>query len=181
MGQWYQFYHHNDLSTNFDKNRSIRVDSLFFNEDGTIQKVISTLYGVGLTEATKEIQIDRYSQKSDQGVSNAFLDEQDTVNRSEGWKTIFESKDAWIQYNSVDFGNTELKKVNMKAFSAAGGTVQTRLNSLKGPVLAEMVVPGGGHRRTVTAPVSSFSPGIHNLFVMPEDQSAFEIDWLNFE
>src|SRR5690606_17787954 len=31
--QWYLFYHHNDLSPGFDKNRSIRVDSLFFNED----------------------------------------------------------------------------------------------------------------------------------------------------
>jgi len=39
--QWYLFYHHNDFSPEFDKNRSIRVDSLFFNEDGTIQKVIS--------------------------------------------------------------------------------------------------------------------------------------------
>ena len=38
--QWYLFYHHNDLSPKFDKNRSIRVDSLFFNEDGTIRKVI---------------------------------------------------------------------------------------------------------------------------------------------
>ena len=39
-GQWYLFYHHNDLSPQFDKNRSVRVDSLFFNDDGTIRKVI---------------------------------------------------------------------------------------------------------------------------------------------
>lgn len=36
--QWYLFYHHNDYSPEFDKNRSARVDSLFFNPDGTIQK-----------------------------------------------------------------------------------------------------------------------------------------------
>ena len=29
--QWYLFYHHSDLSPNFDKNRSVRVDSLFFD------------------------------------------------------------------------------------------------------------------------------------------------------
>lgn len=180
-GQWYLFYHHNDLSPNFDKNRSIRVDSLFFNEDGTIQKVIPTLRGVGLTNATKKIQIDRYSQKSEQGVSIEFLDEQDTVNRSEGWKTIFDSKDAWIQYNSVDFGTKALKKVKVKALSETGGTVQIRLNSLMGPMLAEIDVPGGGQWKTVSAPVTLFRPGIHNLFVMPKDQSAVEIDWLNFE
>jgi len=35
-GKWYLFYHHNDLSPHFDKNRSVRIDSLFFNPDGTI-------------------------------------------------------------------------------------------------------------------------------------------------
>ncbi|NIT55591.1 MAG: family 43 glycosylhydrolase, partial [Aliifodinibius sp.] len=73
-GQWYLFYHHNDYSPDFDKNRSIRIDSLFFNADGSIQKVKPTLRGVGLTEATSKIQIDRYSRLSEDGVSIAFLD-----------------------------------------------------------------------------------------------------------
>ena len=49
--QWYLFYHHNDYSPHFDKARSIRADSLFFNADGTIQKVIPTLRGIGVTKA----------------------------------------------------------------------------------------------------------------------------------
>jgi len=40
-GQWYAFYHNSSLS-NFDWLRSICVDKLYFNEDGTIQKVIQT-------------------------------------------------------------------------------------------------------------------------------------------
>lgn len=52
--QWYLFYHHNDLSPNFDKNRSARIDSLFFNAHGIIKKVIPTLRGVGVTDATKK-------------------------------------------------------------------------------------------------------------------------------
>ena len=83
-GQWYLFYHHNDLSPDFDKNRSIRADSLFFNEDGTIQKVIPTLRGVGITDAARKIQIDRYSAISKEGASIAYLD---TVRKQEGWKT----------------------------------------------------------------------------------------------
>ena len=51
--QWYLFYHNNDLSPKFDKNRSIRMDSLFFNTDGSIRKVIPTLRGAGLTLASK--------------------------------------------------------------------------------------------------------------------------------
>jgi beta-xylosidase len=53
--QWYLFYHHNDLSPHFDKNRSTRIDSLFFNEDGTIRKVIPTLRGAGITNASQKI------------------------------------------------------------------------------------------------------------------------------
>lgn len=40
-GQWYSFYHNSSLS-NHDWLRSICVDKLYFNEDGTIQKVIQT-------------------------------------------------------------------------------------------------------------------------------------------
>jgi len=58
-GQWYLFYHDNPLSPKFDKNRSICIDSLFFNADGTIRKVTPTLRGVGLTDARQQIEIDR--------------------------------------------------------------------------------------------------------------------------
>ena len=111
--QWYLFYHHNDLSPNFDKNRSVRIDSLFFNADGSIKKVIPTLRGVGVTDASKEIQIDRYSNKSE-GVSIDFLD---TTNRFLGWKTVFNKPGAWVQYNSVDFGKKALKTVTIRAIS----------------------------------------------------------------
>ena len=72
--QWYLFYHHNDLSPRFDKNRSVRVDSLFFNSDGTIQKVQPTLRGVGLTPAISTIEIDRYSALGSSGVRIEFND-----------------------------------------------------------------------------------------------------------
>src|SRR5664280_3877370 len=73
-GQWYLFYHDKDYSPKFDKNRSVRIDSLFFNSDGTIRKVIPTLRGVGITSALQKIEIDRYSLKSETGVSIVFLD-----------------------------------------------------------------------------------------------------------
>ncbi|MCK4750452.1 MAG: hypothetical protein KAT15_25520 [Bacteroidales bacterium] len=63
-GQWYLFYHNSDL---YFRNhpgddtgqgwqgvhpfrRSICVDSLFYNEDGTIQQVIPTIEGIGRIE-----------------------------------------------------------------------------------------------------------------------------------
>ena len=65
---------HNDLSPQFDKNRSVRIDSLFFTDDGAIQKVIPSLRGVGVTTAASKITINQYSLKNPEGVSIALVD-----------------------------------------------------------------------------------------------------------
>jgi GH43 family beta-xylosidase len=176
--QWYLFYHNNDLSPNFDKNRSVRVDSMFFNADGTIRKVIPTLRGVGLTEASQKIQIDRYSRISDKGVSVAFLD---TSKRFDGWKTVFDSGDSWIQYNSVDFGKKSFKSVNVRASSKTGGTLQLRLNSADGPMLAKVNIPKGEEWNTIKTSLSKNYPGIHHIVIQQIGNNDVEIDWISFE
>src|SRR5664279_315347 len=131
--QWYLFYHQNDLSPKFDKNRSVRIDSLSFNADGTIRKVIPTLRGVGLTAASKLIQIDRYSRMSNKGVFIAFID---SLNAFRGWKTVFTARNAWIQYNSVDFRKGCYKTVIIRSFSNDGGGLILCLDNEDGPVVA---------------------------------------------
>ncbi len=177
-GQWYLFYHHNDLSPKFDKNRSIRIDSLFFNEDGTIRKVIPTLRGVGLTDAARNIQIDRYSRISETGASIAFLD---TLNTFAGWKTVFEQKNAWIQYNSVDFGSKKLKSVYVKAASPSGGMLQIRLDGVDGPVIATVKIPKSADWNVFKAPLKKYRPGVHHLTVVSAADTPVEIDWLSFK
>jgi len=176
--QWYLFYHHNDYSPKFDKNRSIRVDSLFFQADGTIKKVKPTLRGVGLTDAGKEIQIDRYSSISDKGTSVDLLD---STNTFKGWKTIFNSLGAWTQYNSVDFGSKKFKSVNIRAASGEGGIVQIRLNNAKGPVVATVEIPKGKDWSILKVKLTSFKPGIHNVVVTTNNETPIEIDWVSFE
>jgi len=175
--QWYLFYHHNDYSPKFDKNRSIRVDSLFFDADGKIQKVMPTLRGVGVTSANEIIQLDRYSKLSKNGASIALLD---TVNTFTGWKTILKTPEAWVQYNTVDFGSNKLKTVKVKAQSENGGTLQIRLDKVDGPVIAEVKIPKGKSWNTVEAKVSKFQSGIHNLVAVLKD-SPVEIDWVQFQ
>ena len=177
-GQWYLFYHHNDLSPRFDKNRSVRIDSLFFNADGTIQKVIPTLRGVGLTDASKKIQIDRYSCKSDTGISIAFLD---TSNTFEGWKAILDAKNAWIQYNGVDFGNKKYQSLEVRALSKTGSALQIRLDTPDGLVIAKVNIPKSNEWNIVSSPVVEYDPGIHNLIVNLLDNKNVEIDWVSFK
>ena len=177
-GQWYLFYHHNDLSPHFDKNRSVRIDSLFFNEDGTIRKVIPTLRGVGITDASKEIQIDRYSLKSNEGVSIAFLD---TTNTFGGWKTILDTAKAWIQYNGVDFGSNKFNSVTIRAMSKTGGTIQLRLDKVDGPVIAQVKIPESSEWNVVNSLLLKHQPGMHNLVVQSENNNNIEIDWVKFK
>lgn len=175
--QWYLFYHNNDLSPKFDKNRSIRVDSLSFNDDGTIKKVIPTLRGVGITEAASEIQIDRYSRISDKGCTISFLD---STNVFKGWKTLFGAKDSWIQYNAVNFGSKKLKSVQVSAMSQLGGTLQIRLDKADGTLLAEIKIPGGTGWNTVDSGKLNFQKGIHNLVVILKDKGPVEVHWIQF-
>lgn len=176
-GQWYLFYHHNDLSPKFDKNRSVRVDSLFFHPDGTIQKVIPTLRGVGITDARKEIQLDRYSSLSGKGASIDFID---STNTFKGWKTILGDNGAYVQYNRVDFGNTKPKTVKVNAASATGGKLLVRTGSPKGTVLAEIKVPKGTQWKETSASLKNAPAGVQDLFVSLEGKGNVEIDWIQF-
>jgi hypothetical protein len=178
--QWYLFYHHNDLSPKFDKNRSVRIDSLSFAADGSIRKVKPTLRGVGLTDARQKIQLDRYSRLSEQGAAIAFLD---TANTFQGWKTVFAGSSGWVQYNGVAFGARKPKTVLLRGASSAGATLQIRLDNAAGPVIAEVTVPKGSAWQDIKAPVLAFKPGTHALFVAPKSKTgaAVEVDWVSFE
>ncbi len=177
-GQWYLFYHHNDLSPSFDKNRSVRIDSLFFNDDGTIRKVVPTLRGVGVTDASSNIQIDRYGSKSDKGVSVDFLD---TLNRFEGWKVRLDAGTAWIQYNGVDFGGGKYSTAEVRAASKTGAKVQLRLDDVNGPMMAEIQISPSSNWKTISTPLSACQPGTRNLVVLLKEDASVEIDWVRFK
>jgi hypothetical protein len=171
------FYHNKDYSPNFDKARSVRADSLFFNEDGTIKKVIPTLRGIGITNATAPIQIDRFSAKSEE-VAIDFLD---TTNRFQGWKTTFSKQNTWIQYNSVDFGKKPLKNISLRVIAESGGLLQIRTGGMNGTVIAEVKVPKSNDWKVIKIPVKKAPAGVQNLVVVSNDNNRTEVDWMKFE
>jgi hypothetical protein len=174
--QWYLFYHHNDYSPNFDKNRSARADSLTFNADGTIQKVIPTLRGVGVTKATSEIQLDRYTALGG-GASIEYLNR--WTNTFDGWKTILSRQGDWVQYNSVEFAAP--KKLMARVLAPRGGSFKVTTGSAEGAAIAEVTIPAGNPEwMVIEAPVTGSVNGVQNLFVVNSGWSA-EIDWITFQ
>jgi hypothetical protein len=176
-GQWYLFYHDKDLSPSFDKNRSMRADKLFFNADGTIQKVIPTLRGVGLVQATSPIQIDRYSATSGEGVAVSFVDE---ANPHAGWKTTFSGAKSWVRFNEVDFGRGAQKTLDVRAKAASGAALEIRLDGPDGPVMGRVEVGPGTEWKTASAAAKSIPAGVHDLVVTPVGDRAVEVDWVSF-
>jgi hypothetical protein len=195
--QWYLFYHHNDYSPGFDKARSVRADSLFFNGDGTIRKVVPSLRGIGITQSSEQIQVDRYSAIGS-GASIVFLDSAD---KFRGWKTIFEKEDAWIQYNTVAFGKatvasgkaivafakTAASTLSLRAASASGATLVIRTTDPSGPtgptgpVIAEITIPPGSDWGVIKKTIPGIRSGIRNLVVQSKTGGRVELDWISFE
>jgi beta-xylosidase len=187
-GQWYLFYHDKQLSPNFDRNRSVRIDYLYFNDDGSIKKVIPTLRGVGIADATSKIQIDRYSDISEAGVSTSFIN---TNNTFEGWKISLNGKNTWVKFDRVDFGKRSffgrlfglhnLKSVNIRAQSATGGVVEIRADKVDGPVLARVEIGKGADWQVVNAKATGAPSGVHDLVVTHNEDHNVDLDWISFQ
>ena len=184
-GKWYLFYHHNDYSPNFDKNRSVCIDELTFNEDGSINLVTPTKRGVGVTKATSKIELDRYSKIADQ--NHAWIEFLRTESPFEGWKTVFRNNDSsrnpiWVEYDRVDFGEKPLDSVLVRVQSNVGGRVEIHADSLEGPVIATVDIPGkgGGEWQEIKSPVTSQLTGTHDLVVNMRSGLLMYIDWIKF-
>jgi beta-xylosidase len=177
-GQWYLFYHDKDLSPNFDKNRSVHADYLTFNDDGTIQKVIPTLRGVGIVDAKSKIQIDRYSDISQDGVSVSFLNPTDTF---EGWKISLDGKNTWVKFDRVDFAGYKLKSINVRSLSSTGGTIEIHLDKPDGALLAKVKIKKTSDWKIVRSKLSVVPTGIHDLVISQNKNNNVDLDWISFE
>ncbi len=175
-GQWYLFYHDRDLSPSFDKHRSIRADKLFFNADGSIQKVAPTLRGVGLVNANSEIQIDRYSAISPQGVTVSFLDD---ANPFAGWKTSL-GPHSWVRFNEVDFGRGKQRTVVARVKASGKTTLEIHLGDATGPLLGRIDTVGAASWSEVSAKARKIPAGVHDLVVTQNGPETVQVDWVSF-
>jgi hypothetical protein len=128
--------------------------------------------------AKSRIQIDRYSAAGEQGVAVAFLH---PATPSDGWKVSLAAKASWIRFNEVDFGPGGLKRMNVRAFSTAGGAVEIHLDRPDGPLLGRVKIGAGSDWQTIGAKARNIPHGIHALVVTSTGAHPVELDWLGFE
>ena len=170
-GEWYLFYHHNDYSPHFDKNRSARIDRVFFNEDGTIQEVVPTHRGVGPVKASSKVHIDRYSS-----IEGARIEYVDTTDYFKGWKTVFAKSGDNVCFNDLDFGRKAPKTVSLRVKTQAGGTL-----ALTAGETAEFDIPQSAEWIEVTCRMPFKVKNMHNIKVELVSDAEIEIDWITFK
>ena len=170
-GEWYLFYHHNDYSPHFDKNRSARIDRVFFNEDGTIQEVIPTLRGVGPVKASSRVEIDRYSS-----IEGARIEYVDTTDYFRGWKTVFTGAGDAVFFNELDFGSGAYGSVTFAVRSQEGGRL-----ALTADETAEFNIPASEEWIEVTYDIPFKISNMQDIKVELVSGSGIEVDWITFK
>ncbi len=192
-GQWYLFYHQNAFSPNDDKRRSVQIEKLFFNADGTIQEVRPTLRGVGINQATEKIEIDRYSTAS-ADVTTQLID---TVNTFRSYEATLPVKGSWLKYNDVDFSCLTDGYLIINAKAADNTRLFVREKAANGKVIAKFDLtvkpetPAGMpamFRRdfsnqwlTLTAPLEYTPNGVSDLVITVEGDAGISVDWVQFK
>ena len=174
QGQWYLFYHHNDFSPDFDKNRSVRIDKVRFNPDGTIEQVTPTYRGVGVTPASDRIQMDRYS-----GIYHvaAGIDFLDPARPFDGWFVRLGRPGTWVRYDEIDFGETSPEAVTFRYRAPENAEVSAPLSDEES--LGTFLLPASEDWTEVTLPVTGTATGLRNLKLLVLRGSA-DIDWVSF-
>ena len=186
-GQWYLFYHNNAYSPRMDKRRSVCIDRIRFNADGTIQEVKPTLRGVGIAPATNRLEVDRYSASS----GDVTIDYLDTLHTFRGWQASLPKKGSWLSFNDVDFSRLTSSAYLVAQVKANDNTTLfVRENHAKGKVIARLdikVTSEGQFRRDqrgqwlhITAPLNDVPKGVSNLCITCEG-TGVSIDWLQFK
>ncbi|WP_445585761.1 family 43 glycosylhydrolase [Sunxiuqinia sp. A32] len=134
-GQWYAFYH-NSLLSGDDWLRSICVDSLYYNEDGTIQMVEQTReHGTAYLDQAHSIpgiiQLEdfdvggqgiAYSDKDEQNAGNSYRESEgvDVEENSSGNYNIgFTNGGEWMEY-TVNVAETANYQMQLAAASPDG-------------------------------------------------------------
>jgi len=186
--QWYLFYHQNAFSPRDDKRRSVQIDKLFFNPDGTIKEVKKTMRGVGVNKATEKIEIDRYSTASSD-VTTSLID---TVNTFRGYQASLPKKGSWLHYADVDF--SPITDAYLIVNAKAGGNTEfcVREKNAKGKVIARVTMnvisQMGQFRRdqsnqwlTQTVNLEYVPKGVIDLCVTCEGDAEVSINWVQFK
>ena len=179
-GKTYLFYHNGALPGGGGFTRSVCVDELKFNPDGSISPFDMTKEGpapVAALDPRQRTEAETIAWES--GI--------ETEPSSQGGMAVCDIDDGdFIQVRNADFGATSPRTfLASVAAERAGGTIEVRLDSATGPKVATLKVDAtGGPNAWKTLHASAAgATGVHDLFFVfgTAGKARFKFDWWKFE
>jgi arabinoxylan arabinofuranohydrolase len=177
-GKTYLFYHNGALKGGGGFTRSVCVDELHFNTDGTIKRVIPT--ATAIDKAVKNVnpynRIEAETIAWESGVETA-------VSGSNGAYVTDIDNDDYIKIRSVDFSKGAAR-FEASVMPLAGGNIEIRLGAPDGVLLGTCKVIKSDNKeawRTLSAKVNQVK-GLHDIYLVFKggNEKLFNFDWWRF-
>lgn len=178
-GKTYFFYHNGALPGGSGFTRSVSVQELNFNKDGSISSFKMTN---GILKAIAAINPYSFNQAEMIAWSENVKSYQ---NKTAGVFIKAKKNGAYSSVKNVDFGKDGATTFSARVGTThnSGVTMDVHLDSLIGPVAATIKVPltGGDDRfETVTVNVSNKIAGLHNLYFVFNGKAEKDIMFFDY-
>jgi len=175
-GKSYLFYHDGALPGGGGFNRSVSVDEIKFNSDGSIARITPTAgieTAVGSINPYQKVQAETIAWE--QGIETV----KDSVNSKGIYVTDIQNGD-YIKVRNVDFKNGA-KMFEASIASANEASIEIHLDQLTGPLLGTAIVKStGGLQKwaTVSSKINKVN-GKHDVFLVFKggEGQLFNFDW----
>jgi arabinoxylan arabinofuranohydrolase len=186
LGNWYILYHNraaalaNGLSSaDAVYKRSLCIDAITYNADGSIQQVAPTTDGLTQLknlDPYKRVEAETFAQSG--GITTEVCSES-------GLDVTSITNGSWLRIRGVNFGAGAAAFYARVASAGSGGNIELRLDGLVGTLVGTCVVPSTGGAQswtTVSASVSG-AAGVHDLYLKFTGGagSLFNVNWWQFQ
>lgn len=181
-GNSYLFYHTGKLPGGGGFGRSVAVEQFEYNADDTFPLIYATDEGVdpvGTLNPYKRTEAETLAFSC--GVKSE-------PNATTGIYISDIHDGDYIKVRSVDFGHSSPKKFHIVAASARrGGTIEVRLDSIGGNIIAKVDVPptGGWEQwKRLKCNTTGNVSGVHDLYFVFKGRKGcklFNLDWWRFD
>lgn len=181
-GNSYFFYHTGKLPGGGGFGRSVAVEQFDYNPDGTFPVIMPTDEGVapvGTLDPYRRVEAETMAWSSGVGVEQ---------NAETGVYVSDVHNGDYIMVKNLNFGSGAPRTFGASVASALrGGTLEVRLDSPEGDLIASLDVPGTGgweNWRYIETPALAEVPGLHDIYFVFKGRKGpklFNIDYWRFE
>jgi len=182
LGKTYMFYHNAGLPGGGGFHRSVCVDEMAFNTDGTVKKMTPTKAG-----PVPVARLNPYQRVEAETMAWASGVETEPAAARKGDMVVHDiDPDDSIQVRNVDFGSASARRFAASVVSDrdANSTIELHLDQADGPLIATLTVPKTSGQWTTAAANVTGATGVHDLFLVfkgDADGDLFKMDWWRFE